>query len=260
MSFPNKLWLLAGLTGLSLIAIFFLRPMAQAVSFHAFADARGLLYIPNFGNVISNVPFVFIGAAGLVLVVMTPVALEIRITYVLLFLGVLLTGLGSAYYHWNPNNNTLVWDRLPMTVVFMSFLSATVSESVSRQLGTRLLLPLVALGIGSVLWWHYTEALGRGDLRLYFWVQFYPMVMIPLLLWLFYHPGTKPILPYLIWVVIWYAIAKIFEQLDYQLYWRIGISGHTIKHLAAAVSTAYFIALFRQKYMLKGVGAVDSVI
>jgi hypothetical protein len=249
MTSSTKLRLLAVLTGVSLIVIFCLRPMAQAGSFHNFADARALSHIPNFGNVISNVPFLIIGVAGLVLVFKTAVASEIRITYVLLFLGVLLTGLGSAHYHWNPNNNTLVWDRLPMTIVFMSFLSATVTESVDRQLGTRLLLPLVAVGAGSVIWWHYTETLGRGDLRFYYWVQFYPMVMIPLLLCLFYNPGIRPILPYLVWIVVWYILAKVFEQLDYQIYWLIGISGHTIKHLAAAASTAYFIGLFRRKHM-----------
>jgi ceramidase len=204
--------------------------------------------IPNFGNVASNLPFLIVALVGLVTVTKAAVPPAIRATYALLFVGVLLTGLGSAYYHWNPNNDTLVWDRIPMTIVFMSLLAATVAELISRPVGIRLLLPLVALGAGSVLWWHYTETQGHGDLRLYFWVQYYPMLAIPLILWFFYQPAAINILPCLIWVVIWYIIAKVFEQLDYPIYRADGVSGHTLKHLAAAVSTWYFISLFRKQY------------
>ena len=34
------------------------------------------------------------------------------------FLGLFLTGFGSGYYHWEPTNDTLVLDRLPMTILF----------------------------------------------------------------------------------------------------------------------------------------------
>jgi hypothetical protein len=140
------------------------------------------------------------------------------------------------------------WDRIPITIVFMSFLSATAAELVNRRLGIRLLRPLVPVVIGSVLWWHYTETIGRGDLRLYGWVQFYPMLAIPLLLWLYYRPAVKTILPILVWIVVWYVIAKVFEAFDFPIYRAIGVSGHTLKHLAAAVTTWYFVMLFRKQY------------
>lgn len=236
-------------TAASLAAVFLVPPMAQALSFHHFADDRSLWGIPNFGNVCSNLPFVLIGTYGIWMVAATPVSWSIRSMYLVLFAGVVLTGLGSAHYHWYPNNDTLVWDRIPMTIVFMSFLAATLAELVNKRLGARLLVPLVALGIGSVLWWHYTETLGRGDLRLYFWVQFYPMLAIALLLWWYYTPAVKVILPILLWIVIWYGIAKLFEGLDFSIYRLLGISGHSLKHLAAAVSTWYFVILFRVKYL-----------
>jgi len=251
MSYVRKLWLLATVTLVTLVAIFLVPPIAQPLSFHHFADDRPLWGIPNFGNVVSNGPFLVVATFGLITVVKASVFPAIRITYMVLFLGVLLTGFGSAYYHWNPNNDTLVWDRLPMTIVFMSLLAATVTELVNRRLGIWLLLPLVTVGVGSVLWWHYTETLGKGDLRLYFWVQYYPMVAIPLILWLFYSPSVKLVLRCLVWVVIWYVIAKVFEQLDYPIFRAVGISGHTLKHLAAAVSTWYFVVLFRLHYCSK---------
>jgi hypothetical protein len=244
----RKSWLLALVTLITLVAIFFTPPIAQPLSFHHFADDRPMWGIPNFGNVASNLPFLIVAVFGLVAISKAVVTPAIRVIYSFLFLGVLLTGLGSAYYHWNPNNDTLVWDRIPMTIVFMSLLAATVTELVNRRLGVGLLLPLVAVGVGSVLWWHYTETLGKGDLRLYLWVQFYPMVAIPMILWLFYSPAVRPVLRCLVWVVIWYVIAKVFEQLDFQIFRAIGISGHTLKHLAAAVSTWYFVVLFRLQY------------
>lgn len=241
--------LLLALTIITLISVFLVPPIAQPLSFHHFADDRSLWGIPNFGNVVSNLPFLIVAVVGLTTVTKAAVSPAIKVNYIVLFLGVLLTGFGSAYYHWHPNNDTLVWDRIPMTIVFMSLLAATLSELVSRPIGIGLLFALVAVGVGSVLWWHYTETLGKGDLRLYFWVQFYPMLAIPLILWLFYTPAIKPALHCLSWVVVWYVIAKVFEQLDYPIYRTIGISGHTLKHLAAAVSTGYFVLLFRRQYV-----------
>jgi hypothetical protein len=218
MTSPQKSGLFIAVTAITLVAVFLAPPIAQPLSFHHFADSRALWGMPNFGNVVSNVPFVVIGIYGILMILGAPVPWSIRSIYLVLFAGVVLTGLGSAYYHWHPDNDTLVWDRIPMTIVFMSFLSATLAELVSRRLGVRVLLTLVAVGIGSVLWWYYT-------------------------------PAVKVILPSLVWIVVWYVIAKVFEQLDYQTYDFTGISGHSLKHLAAAVSTWYFVVLFRMKYL-----------
>jgi hypothetical protein len=124
-----------------------MHPISQSLSFHNFADHRAWLGIPNFGNVVSNLPFLFVGLSGLALLKERSVSRSFRLIYALLFLGVILTGIGSAYYHSNPNNDTLVWDRIPMTIVFMSILSATVAELIDQRLGTRLLIPLILVGI-----------------------------------------------------------------------------------------------------------------
>jgi len=133
-----------------------------------------------------------------------------------------------------------------MTIVFMALLSLTIMEVWSARLGFAILLPLVTIGIGSVWWWHFTEMKGKGDLRLYLLVQFYPVIFIPLLLWLFHRPGLKMIIHTLVWVVVWYVVAKIFEQFDASIYRCLPISGHSLKHLAAAISTWYFVLLFKQ--------------
>lgn len=228
--------------------VFILPPVAQPLSYHHFADSRRIWGIPNFFNVVTNLPFSVIGLIGLYEAIKAQVRLGIRITYIMLFMGVALTAFGSAYYHCQPNNDTLIWDRLPLTIVFMSLLSAIISEIWNPRLGIGLLIPLVSLGIGSVWWWHLTESRGQGDLRPYLFIQFYPILFIPLLLLLFYRPELKPNIHILAWVVVWYVIAKIFEQFDEPIYRFLPISGHSLKHLAAGVSTWYFVLLVRRNH------------
>src|SRR5262245_13736155 len=74
----------------SLAILPLLPPIAQDPSYHQFADQRTLLGIPNFWNVISNLPFVLVGAMGL-----WQFGRD-RASFVL-FLGIFLTGFGSAY-------------------------------------------------------------------------------------------------------------------------------------------------------------------
>ena len=158
----QPLIMLLGLMVASLAILLLLPPIPQDPSYHQFADQRTLLGIPNFWNVVSNLPFVVVGAMGL-----WQFGRD-RARFVL-FLGIFLTGFGSAYYHWNPNNDTLFWDRLPMALAFMAILTVAVEEHVSAKTGAILLWPLVALAVFSLLLWRWTD-----DLRLYAWVQFFP--------------------------------------------------------------------------------------
>lgn len=104
---------LVSLMAVSFAGLSLLPPIPQDPHYHEFADQRTLLTIPNFWNVVSNLPFVLVGGAGLRKFRHDPIP-------AMLFLGILLTGFGSAYYHWYPNDDTLFWDRLPMTLVFMA--------------------------------------------------------------------------------------------------------------------------------------------
>jgi hypothetical protein len=109
-----------GLIAASLAALLLLPPILQDQRYHRFADERTLLGVQNFWNVVSNLPFIVVGAVGLRQFYRDPATLA-------LFLGVFLTGFGSSYYHWNPNDDTLFWDRLPMTLCFMAILTVVVA-------------------------------------------------------------------------------------------------------------------------------------
>ena len=157
--------IIAIVTLLPVVIIFQLPPIPQDPSFHNFADNTSLAGIPNFWNVASNLGFIIVGLLGYVIILRSSSSFAIKVTYLVLSLSVVPTGIGSAYYHLQPNNDRLVFDRIPMTFVFMAFLSAAISQAISRKWGLILLLPLICLGGSSVLWWHYTETFGTGDLR-----------------------------------------------------------------------------------------------
>lgn len=232
---------------------FLLPPIPQPQSYHMFADQRSFLGIPNFGDVISNVPFAIVGLWGLeFLLRLSSEQLAQRFIdrrerwfYLIIFTGVLLTAFGSSYYHWEPSNARLVWDRLPMTIVFMSLVAALIAERINLRVGFWLLPILLLIGMGSVLQWHMSELRGAGDLRFYATVQTYSILFLFMAL-LFpprYTCGSD-----LAIVAGFYVLAKILETLDKPIF-RLGqiVSGHTLKHLAAAMAAYWILRMIQRR-------------
>ena len=228
---------LTGVTLLLALVLVFSPSIPQDLAYHQFADGRTIFGFPNFWNVLSNLPFVFIGLWAIWRLNASEGGLN-KFT-VLFLLGFFLTGFGSAYYHWVPSNQTLVWDRLPMTIAFMPFFALMLSLHIGKKVGDMLLWPLVATGIFSVIYWNYTEGLGQGDLRLYAAVQFIPIALVPLMVLLF--PAKDYKVKYLWYLVAAYVSAKIFEQLDDEIYQFFPLGGHAIKHVAASLSGIAFV-------------------
>lgn len=223
------------ITCLTLVVLFSLPPVSQDLLYHDFADTLEVAGISNFMNVLSNLPFVVIGIIGLMK------TMNYRSDYLpdnaLLFFyaGVFFTGLGSAYYHYSPDNITLVWDRLPMAMTFMALLSVIISLHINERTGQKLLLPLISAGILSVFYWYITELHQHGDLRPYIFIQFYPMVIIPIIVCMFPVKGVfiKLLLP----MIGFYIIAKLLEHTDDHIYGLTTyISGHTLKHIFSALA------------------------
>lgn len=232
-----RIWLFFGLGLVAVLVALFAPPIPQNPEYHHFADIRTFLRIPNFWNVVSNIPFLVVGCYGVWAWrrAQWEHPADQRAWLVVALAGFLI-GPGSAYYHWDPNNLTLFWDRLPMTLAFMGVFSAVISERVSMRAGWFLLGPFLALGIASVEYWRRSELAGHGDLRLYALVQFYPMAAIPLMMWLFRsrYSGSERVW----WMVIWYVAAKLLEAFDPEIYRFTGhaMSGHALKHAAAAIA------------------------
>jgi hypothetical protein len=251
-SFHARIFVLLSVAVAAVVAVALHAPIAQPAGYHLFADQRLILGIPNFWNVVSNLGFLVVGWAGsVVLSNRMPLGAlpPLRALYRWFFAGAILVAIGSAYYHWSPNDQTLVWDRLPMTVSFMAFFSIIIGEQLSIRAGRVLLYPLMVVGFASVIYWHLSEGAGRGDLRPYLVVQFLPMALVPLIMLLFparYSHGR------LVWGLLGaYVAAKLFEIADEQIYaYTHFISGHTLKHFAAAFGMLLFlVALLRRRSM-----------
>jgi hypothetical protein len=244
------LWIFLLLAIVLTIAAMFAPRTSQPLSYHHFADQRGWLGIPNFADVASNIVFLVAGLWGLAFLGSKSSQKQFlepreRWPYFLVFIGLVLTAFGSAYYHLAPDNARLVWDRLPMTLVFMPLASALISERVSVKVGLRLLPVLTAAGIGSVIQWYASEQQGAGDLRFYVAVQLYAVLVLfaALLLPPRYARGSD-----LLVVGGLYVLAKICETADRQFF-SVGhfVSGHTLKHLLAGAAGLWILRMLQKR-------------
>ena len=257
MKRAHRLRLLAGLTFAFSAAVFLQAPIPQNPAYHQFADQRALLGIPHCLNVVSNLPFLLVGLWGLRVLfrlARTPgqqafLGPSDALAYQVLFLSVALVGLGSAWYHLDPRNGTLLWDRLPLSAAFMAFLAAVLAERVDRRAGLIGLPPLVAFGLFSVLYWYFTEQVGAGDLRYYIVAQAYPVLFAPLMVRLLPSPYTRGSDFYV--AALLYVLAKGAEVLDHEVYAAGGwISGHTWKHLLGALGAWWVLRMVRRRRLI----------
>lgn len=245
------------------IALWKLGPIPQPEGYHLFADTRTMQRVPNALNVLSNLPFVLVGWLGISFLRRGPTrdpdgpyrpgahtafeSLRERPAYVLFFAGVFLTAFGSGYYHLKPTTTRLFWDRLPMAVAFGALFAAIIAERISVYWSRMLLIPLVFVGVASVVLWRMSEVAGRGDLRFYLFVQLFPLVSLPLILLLFpprYSRGVELLL-----VGVVYGAAKAFEHFDVQVWEATGraVSGHSIKHVVAAIATYLVLDMLKKR-------------
>jgi len=240
----RRLLLLALLSAAVAALALLLPPVPQWESYHAFADRRAFLGVPNFLDVASNALFSLVGLAGLhrlLLAARRPRLLDARERWPWLgfFAALVLLGPASAWYHLDPGNEGLFWDRLAMTAVFMSWLAAQWVERIGVRSGLAAYPLLLAAGAASAFWWIASEAAGAGDLRAYGLVHFYPALLIPLLMALFPPRYTRS--GDVLAVLGLYALALGAEWLDRPIFELTGVvGGHTLKHLLAALA-AYWV-------------------
>jgi len=214
----------------------------QDPSYHRFFDQRQWLGIPHAANVLSNAAFVLVGLYGIARLAARdraafPAATEAGLCC--LALGLVCTGLGSAWYHLHPDDVTLVWDRLPMTLVFTGVLGVAIAQRIGQNVARVGLAILFELGVISIVYWRMS-----GDLSLYVTLQFGGVAAL-LLLVLLTRRGDDPF-PWW-WVIAWYGLAKLAEAAD-QGIWQVTngfLAGHMLKHLAAAIAGAAALSPLR---------------
>ena len=252
-SFWPKALFILGVVIISLLVVIFLVPkIPQPLSYHDFADKRTFLGIPNFADVISNAIFLIPGFFGLKLLITKRVPNAFiesseKAAFYALFCGALLVTFGSGYYHLSPDNARLLWDRLPIAIIQGAILSIFLSDRMSVKTGLYWLLPIIVIGIVSVVYWEYTEYLGHGDLRFYGWYQGMPVVIVALLVLLF--PPRYTGQYYLCEAFTLYALGRLGEWQDKPIdhFTHQIISGHTLKHIAMGAAMYSFVRYLRYR-------------
>lgn len=220
----------------------------QAAHYHLFADTRAIAGVANGGDVLSNLGFAIVGVWGIAWLMR--VRGEERVAPSLaglwIFMAALvLTALGSGYYHLAPENGRLVWDRLPIALACAGLLAAAYTRTHDTPFTLSIPLALAAFGVASVFWWSATEARGVGDLRPYILLQGAPLVLVPLWQWQANAHARERIAFGI--AVLLYVLAKVAELNDRAVFETLGVmSGHTLKHLLAAAASVFIVASFLQ--------------
>jgi hypothetical protein len=248
----TRVALVVAISLISFLGLCLAAPIPLGPSYHIFADNRTQLGIPNCLDVLSNIPFMVVGLWGILWLCRGASAGAFRTglektVYFVFFLGVALTGVGSFWYHLNPNNQRLPFDLLPMTCAFMAILTSVAIERIGVRFGRSLFLPLLLLGCCSVGYWYVTEARGHGDYRFYLFVQFFPPILIGMMIVLF--PPSYTGMKYLVAAFLLFVAAKVFELFDSQIY-QAGyvVSGHALKHVTAGVACYSLLLMLQRRH------------
>lgn len=218
-------------------ALLSMAPIPQDLKYHGFADQSLLLGIPRFFDVTSNIFFVAVAFFGFhQLVQNRKLQGSISVSKFFFLIGVLLVAPGSAYYHWEPNNQRLLWDRLPMVIGFCSLASWLLTSYFQIQKEKLFLAGLNIVGLMSLAYWVQFD-----DLRFYYWVQLAPIILLIYLSAFagnhFNHQG------FIFGAFGLYLAAKATELYDHQIYQAIGFSGHSVKHILSAAAVLMLIYL-----------------
>ena len=236
-----------------LAVLLLLDPIPQSAAYHDFADRRSLLGIPNFADVVSNLAFLAVGLWGLSGVARWKGDVARR-SWQTFFCAMVLLCFGSAWYHLSPDNETLVWDRLAISVACSALLVALLAENAAPRIERFGLLPALVLGAGSVVYWHASD-----DLRAYIWVQLAPLLAAPALVILF--PARYSHRSWLLLGLAAYVAAKLTELADSAIFHSSGglVGGHTAKHLLAALAAAALHLMLLRRRVLSRPTARDSL-
>lgn len=220
----------------------FVGPIAQNEAFHNFVDDQTIVGIKNFHNIITNIGYLIVGMIGVIDYFRKDT--RYSLSWIFFFISVILIAPGSAYYHDTPNSTTLVWDRLPMTFAFMSLTSVVLCELYKIKNHLKLLIPLLGLGAFSVWWWTYS-----GDLRIYYWVQLTPILS---LLYVSFAVKTQSLKKKnMVAGVLLYGLAMLCEKKDAPIFEALDYSGHSIKHILAALAILAIVLMKYRKGDLK---------
>lgn len=249
---PQARGAVIGFALLAAIAVIVLLPaVPEPPALRDLVDGRTFFGIPNFANVVSNLPFLLVGAAGLRFVMndarVAFVEAGEKWCYGTCFAVVALIAAGSTYYHLDPTPARLMWDRIPIALCVMTLLAATIADRIDPKAALRLLGPLLVIGAASAIHWRWSMVHGHENILPYALVQFGSIAAIAVIAFAFRSRYTRG--GDLFVVIAIYVVAKVAESFDAQVYgWGELVSGHTVKHLVAACALGWLLRMLRLRH------------
>lgn len=229
---------------LAAVGLFLAGPVAQPADYHAFVDSRAWRGLANAGNVLSNFAFIAAGLWGAYVTWQRRAQTSVLEKTSTLFIsaGLLLTSVGSSHYHLAPSNQALVWDRLPMTLVFAGVAGLVLARHAPAKFVAAAMAVVQAVALVGVAQWAHSEAVGASDLRVYIWSQAMPALVLLAVCAGGFARGRER--RFYVGGLACYVLAKAAEGFDAQIFaiTAHGLSGHTLKHLVAALACASILS------------------
>ncbi|MFZ6709123.1 hypothetical protein [Undibacterium sp. TC9W] len=248
------------ISALAALALLLHGPIAQLAHYHDFADQSDWAGILHAIDVLTNFGFAMVAMVGAWFLLEKYRKGDVGIAfpaYCLFVLSIAATTVGSSYYHLAPDDARLFWDRLPIAFACCSLLAAvradTLSDMDARKAFMELVLLLMA-ALMSVIWWQQT-----GDLRPYLLIQGLTLVLIPLLQWIWKAERADRLAFGA--AMFLYVIAKITEMQDGQILQQLQfMSGHSLKHLLAALAAGLIVWRWRARKEVQARTPVQNIV
>ena len=209
-------------------------PLTRGPAFHTYADTRSWLGIPNTLDVVSNVAFIVV---ALWMWRRLPQPRLARLACA----GTFAIGIGSAIYHWSPSDTTLSFDWAPIATTLMWVLAAVVEDRGGP--GRAVAIGGAIAAIGSVIYWLATGGTHGGDMTAYVVVQGAGVALPPLVA-LFRQGRIRAL--HLVLALGFFGLARLAQSYDYRLLDTVGVSGHSLKHVLAAIAAAIALRAMRR--------------
>ncbi len=228
----RKGWIFIALALFGLVFFLSIAPIYDRPDANVYADQRMFFGIPNFFLALPGLIFIILGSLGF-WKLWPQRKTFLRAVWMIFFIASIGIGLGSGYYHLDPSDQRLFWDRLSISTAFMALLAGVISERISLNTAKKVAPFLILFGMGSIFYWGWS-----GDIRFYSLIQYFSIIALPLLCFCFPMKDDK----YIYGVVIFYVLAKLIEMVDGQIFSLTHqmISGLTLKQLCGAVGV-YFV-------------------
>lgn len=205
-------------------------PVTRAPGFHAYADRRAWLGVPNAGDVLSNLAFLVVAALA-ARRLRAPALAAPRGLAIAAVVAVGLVGVGSGAYHLAPGDAALAFDWAPIVLALVALTACVVGDRGGVALGRAVVLVGAPLALAVVAIWYAGGGTHGGDMRWYVALQG-TAVLLPLVVALV-APGQIARLP-LAAALGAFVLARAFTARDAWWLATVGISGHALKHVAAA--------------------------